>query len=96
MNGHGAEGWWNGKGSSVNLCSYRRGSQRRDVAGDAADAERLVVLPKGVSEQQAADLLWAVNDGHLYSLLVTQRGWTTDEYAQWLCGTLAATLLRPG
>jgi AcrR family transcriptional regulator len=53
-------------------------------------------LAAGVTEQQAADLCWAVNDGHLYSLLVTQRGWTPAALAQWLSDSLAATLLRPG
>jgi AcrR family transcriptional regulator len=53
-------------------------------------------LAAGVTEQQAADLCWAVNDGHLYSLLVTQRGWTPAALAQWLSDSLTATLLRPG
>ena len=53
-------------------------------------------LAPGVSEQQAADLCWTVNDGHLYSLLVTQRGWTPAALAQWLSDSLAATLLPPG
>jgi AcrR family transcriptional regulator len=53
-------------------------------------------LAPGVSEQQAADLCWAVNDGHLYSLLVTQRGWATATLARWLSDSLATALLRPG
>jgi len=53
-------------------------------------------LAPGVTEQQAADLCWTVNDGHLYSLLVTQRGWTPAALAQWLSDSLAATLLPPG
>jgi AcrR family transcriptional regulator len=53
-------------------------------------------LAPGVSEQQAADLCWTVNDGHLYSLLVTQRGWTPAALAQWLSDSLAATLLPTG
>ena len=52
-------------------------------------------LAAGVTEQQAADLCWAVNDGHLYHLLVTQRGWTPAALARWLSGSLSATLLRP-
>jgi AcrR family transcriptional regulator len=52
-------------------------------------------LAEGVSQQQAADLCWAVNDGHLYSLLVTQRGWTPAALAQCLSDGLAAALLRP-
>jgi AcrR family transcriptional regulator len=52
-------------------------------------------LAAGVSEQQAADLCWSLMDGHLYRLLVTQRGWTAVSFAQWLADSLAATLLRP-
>ncbi len=50
-------------------------------------------LADGISEQQAADLCWALMDGHLYLLLVTQRGWTPAAFAQWMSDTLAATLL---
>jgi hypothetical protein len=52
-------------------------------------------LAAGVSERQAADLCWSLMDGHLYRLLVTQRGWTTASFTQWLADSLAATLLRP-
>ena len=51
-------------------------------------------LAAEISEQQAADLCWALMDGHLYRLLVSQRGWTTDEIERWLSAALAATLLR--
>jgi AcrR family transcriptional regulator len=52
-------------------------------------------LAGGVSVQRAADTCWAVMDGHLYDLLVSQRGWTTAAYTQWLFDSLAATLLKP-
>ena len=55
----------------------------------------LDALAAEVSEQQAADLCWALMDGHLYRLLVGQRGWTTAEFERWLSAGLAATLLRP-
>jgi AcrR family transcriptional regulator len=55
----------------------------------------LDALAPGTSEQQAADLCWALMDGHLYRLLVGQRGWTTAEFERWLSASLAATLLRP-
>lgn len=55
----------------------------------------LDALAAEVSEQQAADLCWALNDPHLYQLLVAQRGWTTAEYERWLSAALAATVLRP-
>jgi AcrR family transcriptional regulator len=69
-----------------------RMSGARAFAGYLAS---LGALAAGVSERQAADLCWAIMDGHLYRLLVTQRGWTPDAFAQWLSDSLAATLLRP-
>jgi AcrR family transcriptional regulator len=52
-------------------------------------------LATGVTEQHAADLCWALMDGHLYHLLVIQRGWTATDLTQWLTDSLAAALLRP-
>ena len=51
-------------------------------------------LAPGITQQHAADLCWALMDAHLYRRLVTQRGWTTSDYTQWLSSSLAATLLR--
>jgi AcrR family transcriptional regulator len=61
----------------------------------ATHLESLGGLADGVSVQQAADQCWAVNDSHLFQLLVTERGWPAARYAQWLLDSLAATLLRP-
>jgi hypothetical protein len=68
------------------------------MSGATAFASHLASLDglaAGISERQAADLCWALMDGHLYHLLATQRGWTTAAYAQWLSDSLAASLLRP-
>jgi AcrR family transcriptional regulator len=51
-------------------------------------------LAAGMTEQHAADLCWALMDGHLYRLLVVQRGWSPTEFTRWLSDSLAATLLR--
>jgi AcrR family transcriptional regulator len=50
-------------------------------------------LAAGMTEQRAADLCWALTDGHLYQLLVTQRSWSTADFNRWLSGSLAAALL---
>jgi AcrR family transcriptional regulator len=50
-------------------------------------------LAAGMTEQRAAELCWALTDGHLYRLLVTQRGWSTADFSRWLSGSLAAALL---
>ena len=80
-----------------------------DAAQLAADADRdrmvgatafvrylasLDGLAPGITQQHAADLCWALMDAHLYRLLVTERGWTTADFTQWLSASLAATVLR--
>jgi AcrR family transcriptional regulator len=53
-------------------------------------------LAAGVSEPRAAELCWALMDGHLYHLLVTEQSWTPAAFARWLADSLGATLLKPG
>jgi AcrR family transcriptional regulator len=50
-------------------------------------------LADGITEQRAAELCWALTDGHLYRLLVAQRSWSTADFSRWLSGSLAAALL---
>jgi AcrR family transcriptional regulator len=52
-------------------------------------------LAPGVTQQQAADLCWALMDGYVYRRLVTDRGWTTGQFTQWLYQSMAAILLPP-
>jgi hypothetical protein len=50
-------------------------------------------LAAEVTQEHAADMCWAIMDGQLYHLLVTQRGWTIPAFTRWLTETLAASLL---
>jgi AcrR family transcriptional regulator len=50
-------------------------------------------LAVGMTEQRAAELCWALTDGHLYRLLVAQRSWSTADFNRWLSDSLAAVLL---
>lgn len=50
-------------------------------------------LAAGTTEQRAAELCWALTDGHLYRLLVAQRGWSTADFDRRLYDSLAAALL---
>jgi AcrR family transcriptional regulator len=52
-------------------------------------------LAVGITEQRAAELCWALTDGHLYRLLIAQRSWSTADFNRWLAGSLAAALLPP-
>ncbi len=55
---------------------------------DATDA-----LRPGLDVNRAADLLWTLNHPDLWRLLVRERGWTPDEFEQWLGDTAIAQLL---
>jgi AcrR family transcriptional regulator len=52
-------------------------------------------LAVGITEQRAAELCWALTDGHLYRLLVAERSWSTADFNRWLSNSLTAELL-PG
>ena len=50
-------------------------------------------LAAGMTEQRAAELCWALMNGHLYRLLVAQRRRSTAAFNRWLSDSLAAALL---
>lgn len=47
-----------------------------------------------VSEQECHDLVWATTDGTLWHNLVVERGWTDEQYAEWLGNTWVTALVR--
>ena len=51
-------------------------------------------LKKGLTAEQAADILWTLNHPRVYMLLVQERGWTPDQYERWLAEITCAELLR--
>jgi AcrR family transcriptional regulator len=50
-------------------------------------------LREGLTERTAADILWTLTSADIYNLLVTERGWTGEQYTDWLADTLIAGLL---
>lgn len=52
-------------------------------------------LRPGMSADRAADIIWTVCAQANYDSLVTARGWTHDEYRDWLTETLSHALLPP-
>lgn len=55
-------------------------------------AERGALRP-GLTAGRAADILWTVCAQANYDSLVTDRGWTAEEYRDWVADTLAHSLL---
>ena len=62
----------------------------RTVAGWLLDRGPLLM-----DVDRAADLLWTLASPDVGRMLCDVRGWTSDEYAQWLEESLAAALLPP-
>ena len=44
-------------------------------------------LRAGLSRQEAADTVWAVNSTEVYQLMTQTRGWSPQHYQEWLTGT---------
>lgn len=51
-------------------------------------------LRAGVDVDTARDVLWAFSSPELFQLLVMERGWPTEQYAEFLASGAAAELLR--
>jgi hypothetical protein len=53
-------------------------------------------LRGGLDVERAADLLWTLNHPDVWRLLVRERGWTPDEFEEWLGDIAIEQLLAPG
>jgi AcrR family transcriptional regulator len=60
------------------------------MAAEAAKTGQLAV-----SEQECRDIVWAMSDGQLWHQFVNGRGWSDEQYADWLGRVWVATLVRP-
>jgi AcrR family transcriptional regulator len=47
----------------------------------------------GVESDRAADIVWALTEPRVYRGLVHERGWTAEDYREWLVEQLANALL---
>jgi len=50
-------------------------------------------LRSGISEEQAAETVWAITSPELFNLLVVDRGWSLVQYRRWLADALVRLLL---
>ena len=57
------------------------------------DLESTGALRTGLSRQDAADTVWAINSTEVYQLMTRTRGWSPQHYQQWLTSTLCTLLL---
>jgi AcrR family transcriptional regulator len=71
-------------------------AQRRRGQATVVDllAQRGSPLRPGLSNAEAADLLWVLTDDALHTALVTERGWAPERFAAWLGEAMCALLLH--
>ena len=51
-------------------------------------------LPEDLTPETAADTVWAITSAEVYSLLITDRSWSSQQYENWLAQTLTKLLLK--
>lgn len=68
--------------------AYRSANMARAIEWVAARG------PLRVSPERAVDTLWTIAAPDVARMLVELRGWSTEDYAEWLSDTLARALLR--
>jgi hypothetical protein len=52
-------------------------------------------LKRGLSVDRAADILWTINHPSTWHLLVSECGWTAEEYERWSAQAACRELLKP-
>ena len=72
--------------------SDRRAANMRKLAQELRKAGG---LRRGLSIDEAADVIWATNSAELFTMLTVERGWKPARYERWLADTWCRLLL-PG
>ncbi len=75
------------------IYQQQRHARYKDERRLARSLARNGALRAGMSETQAADIIWAISTTRTYRALVHERRWTTDQYEHWLADLLARALL---
>jgi AcrR family transcriptional regulator len=68
----------------------RRYEMQQPLIEGLAEAQE---LRAGLDVRRARDILWSLTSRDLYRLLVRERGWTPQQYEDWLTTTLLETLV---
>jgi len=50
-------------------------------------------LPPGLTVEAAAETVWAITSAEVFTLLVTDRGWSIEKYQQWLVNALSRLIV---
>ncbi|MFN2517738.1 MAG: helix-turn-helix domain-containing protein [Jatrophihabitantaceae bacterium] len=82
-------------GSEVSAAEMATEMERQRLNGMTVMAQEAAATGQlKVTEQECRDLIWAMTDGHLWHQLVAERGWSDDQYADWLGRMWVALLVK--
>jgi AcrR family transcriptional regulator len=69
---------------------------RQRLAGITVMAKEAAATGQlAVSEEECRDVVWSMTDGTLWHHLVTERGWDSERFAEWLGRTWVRVLVQP-
>lgn len=88
---------WQAGGSDPDLVAVWRQSHRQQLARLGGIIESLAekqALKPDLSLERATDTLWALASPEMYRLLTRERGWTTQQFEDWLTESATTLLLK--
>jgi AcrR family transcriptional regulator len=88
-----------GPGRDPDLRAFVEKIESERAAGTAGMAHHIATrfgLRPGLTEAEAADVLWALTSPELVDRFTRRRGWTLDRYERWLAQTMADALTGAG
>ena len=62
----------------------------------AADLRSTGEVRADLSDEQVADIVWSMNAAEYWVLLVHERSWTPEQFADWLIDAWSRLLLATG
>jgi AcrR family transcriptional regulator len=65
----------------------------KNMRGFAADLRGTGELREDLTDEQVADIIWSMNASEYWDLLVRERGWTPDQFRDWLIDAWTRLLL---
>ncbi|MDI6105961.1 helix-turn-helix domain-containing protein [Actinoplanes sp. NEAU-A12] len=84
------------RGGDPDLLRFRETINQERMAGAGGIVRHLAAtggLRADVDPDRACDILWTLISPEVYELLVADRGWSPEEYEQWLARSLTDALL---
>lgn len=90
---------WQAGGSDPDLVAVWRQSHRQQLARLGGIVELLAqkqALKPELTLERATDILWALASPEMYRLLTRERGWTAQQFEDWLTESVTTLLLKDG